>query len=143
MAIPPYVVELRRHIGHALIWLPGVTAVVLRDRAGVDCPELLLVQRADTREWTPVTGIVDPGENPHTCAEREVLEETGVTAVVQRLAWVSASAVVHHPNGDLAQYLDHTFICRYAGGSAHVADDESCDVRWWPLDALPPMAERY
>lgn len=44
---------------------------------------------------------------------------------------------VVHANGDHAQYLAHTFRCRYLGGEAHVADDESLEVRWCPVDTLP------
>ena len=45
-----------------------------------------------------------------------------------------------HANGDRASYLDLTFACTYVSGEAHVADDESRDVRWFPRDALPEMA---
>ncbi len=62
-----------------------------------------------------------------------------MTAAVERLAWVATTDVVTHVNGDLAQYLDHTFLCRYVSGEAHPADDESSDVRWWPLGGLPSM----
>jgi ADP-ribose pyrophosphatase YjhB (NUDIX family) len=138
--VPDFVRELRRHVGSAELWLPGVTAVVVRDS------EVLLMQRADTAEWSPVTGIVDPGEDPGVAARREVLEETGVVVRVDRLAWVQALPRTVHVNGDVASYLDHTFACSYVSGEAHVADDESLAVRWWPLDRLPgmrePLAER-
>ena len=137
MPVPEFVRELRRHVGTAELWLPGVTAVV---RRGTD---VLLVQRSDTGEWTPVTGIVDPGEDPGVAARREVLEETGVRVSVDRLAWVQALPRVTHVNGDLATYLDHTFACSYVDGPAHVADDESTAVRWCPLDDLPPMRPSY
>src|SRR5680860_1364660 len=86
MPVPDFIVDLRRKVGHAELWLPGVTAVVRR----VD--EILLVRRSDNGDWTPVTGIVDPGEQPATAARREVFEETGVTVEVDRLAWVNAHA---------------------------------------------------
>ena len=50
--IPDFIVSLRRQVGQAQLWLPGVTAVVRRS------DEILLVRRADNGEWTPVTGIV-------------------------------------------------------------------------------------
>jgi len=137
MPVPDFVRELRRHVGTAELWLPGVTAVV---RRGAD---VLLVQRSDTGDWTPVTGIVDPGEDPGVAARREVLEETGVRVTVDRLAWVQALPMTTHVNGDLARYLDHTFACSYVGGDEHVADDESSAVRWWPLDGLPPMRSTF
>ena len=134
MPIPEFVVEIRRKIGHDLLWLPGVTAVVRRD------DHLLMVQRADNLTWTPVTGCVDPGEEPATAAVREVLEETGVHVRVERLAMVSAADNwVTHPNGDQSVFLDLAFACRWLEGEPFVGDDESVDVRWWPLDRLPAM----
>lgn len=133
MATPDFILDLRSAVGHTLLWLPGTTAVVLR---GTD---VLLVRRADTGEWTPVTGICDPGEHPADTAVRECLEETGVQVEVELLAWVDVTDVVEYPNGDRSQYVDHTFRCRFVGGEAHVADDESSEVRWFPLSDLPPM----
>ena len=130
MPIPPFVVDLRKHIGHAPLWLIGVTAVVLR-RIGGD-EQVLLVRRADTDEWAPVSGIVEPGQEVAEAAVREVLEE-------QRLVWVSTSASVTHVNGDRAQYVDHTFRMRYIAGEPAVGDDESTDVRWWSTAQLPDM----
>jgi len=135
--IPDFVAELRRHVGHAPLWLPGVTAVVRRD------DEVLLVRRADNGDWTPITGIVEPGEQPAIAAVREVREETGVDVEVERLSWVSVSPPVVHVNGDQAQYLDHCFLCTYVDGEAHVADDESQDVAWFPVDALPQMRPEF
>jgi 8-oxo-dGTP pyrophosphatase MutT (NUDIX family) len=132
--VPDFVLRLRQKIGHDPLWLPGVTAVVLDD------DRVLLVRRADNGAWTPVTGIVDPGEHPADTAVREVLEETGVSCAVDALVWVNVSDPVVHVNGDHAQYLDHTFRCRYLDGVAHVADDESSDVGWFRLDDLPAMA---
>lgn len=135
MPIPDFVRDLRRHIGTAELWLPGVTAVV---RRGAD---VLLVQRSDTGEWAPVTGIVDPGEDPGVAARREVLEETGVEVTVDRLAWVQALPTVTHVNGDRAAYLDHTFACTWVAGDGQVGDDESVAVRWFPAGDLPPMRQ--
>ena len=132
--IPDFVLEIRDKIGSHPLWLPAVTAVITRGE------EILLVRRSDNGEWTPVTGILDPEEQPAAGAAREALEETGVTIRVDRLASTSALPQVTHVNGDLAAYLDLTFACSWVGGEAHVADDESVDVRWWPLDAMPQMS---
>ena len=135
MPIPPFVAELRALVGTHELWLPAVTAVILRG------DEILLTERADNGEWAPVTGILDPGEEPAVGAAREALEETGVVVTVDRLASVSASPQVVHGNGDLGVYLDLTFACTWVSGEARVADDENVDVRWWPVSALPPMAD--
>jgi ADP-ribose pyrophosphatase YjhB (NUDIX family) len=131
--IPDFVLELRKHVGSAQLWMPAVTAVVRRG------PDVLLVRRADNGRWSPVTGILDPGEEPAVGAVREVWEETRVVAAVDRLASVGTTEQVTHSNGDLAVYLDLTFACTWVEGEGEVGDDESVDVAWWPADALPEM----
>ena len=88
-----------------------------------------------------MSGIVDPGEDPGVAARREVLEETGVEVTVDRLAWVQALPPMTHVNGDRAAYLDHTFACTFVSGDAHVGDDESLAVRWFPTADLPQMQQ--
>lgn len=133
MATPDFVLDLRTRIGHDLLWLPGVTAVVVRDH------QLLLVRRADDGQWTPVTGIVDPGEEPAAAAAREVLEEAGVVAEAVRLASIGVTDEVTYANGDRSRYLDLTFRFRYVSGDPHPADGENTDAAWFDLDALPAM----
>ncbi|MCH8627719.1 NUDIX domain-containing protein [Arsenicicoccus piscis] len=142
MPIPPFVVALRRHVGHAPLWLAGVTAVVLRGQPESDL-EVLLVQRSDTGEWGPVTGIIEPGEEAHVSAEREVLEEAGVVAEVERLVWVSSGPLEQHPNGDQAQYLDHTFRMRAVGGEPRRDGDETLAARWFSVYEMPPLRASF
>lgn len=137
MPTPEFVLALREKIGQAPLWMPGVTAVV------VDQTRLLLVRRADNGKWAPVTGIVDPEEEPARAAVREVLEETGVVAEASRLAGVGVSPLRAHANGDLAAYLNLTFRCAYVAGEAKVCDDESVEVGWFERDALPEMCDEH
>ena len=132
LPIPDFVVELRRHVGQAELWMSGVTAVVRRG------DDVLLVRRADNGEWAPVTGIVDPGEEPAACAAREVLWETSVRGA-GRPARIDLGDARRGPIGDRAAYLDQCFACTWVSGEARVGDDESTEVRWWPGAALPPM----
>ena len=97
MATPDFILELRAKIGTHPLWLSGITAVVQRDNG-----DLLLVRRADNGNWTPVTGIIDPGEEPAVAAEREVLEEADIRATVVRLAIIQTTAEHVYPNGDRA-----------------------------------------
>jgi ADP-ribose pyrophosphatase YjhB (NUDIX family) len=133
--VPEFILEIREMIGTHPLWLPGVTAVIRRE------DEVLMVRRSDNGAWTPVTGIVDPGEEPAVAAAREALEETGVVISVDRLASTSVMREVVYDNGDRASYLDLTFACTWVSGEAYVADDESTDVRWWPVNGLPPMSD--
>ncbi|HWS57705.1 MAG TPA: NUDIX domain-containing protein [Actinotalea sp.] len=132
MAVPEFVLRLRRDVGHDLLWLPGVSAVVLDEDGRV-----LLGRRADNGRWAVPSGILEPGEEPAVAIAREVLEETGVRVEVLTLTAVSTTRPVHYPNGDVTQYLDVCFWCRPVGGQAHVADDESLEVAWFAPDALP------
>jgi 8-oxo-dGTP pyrophosphatase MutT (NUDIX family) len=130
---PDFVEALRRHVGQAELWLPGVTAVVRRGE------ELLLVRRRDNGQWGPVGGIVEPAEEPAVTAQRETLEETGVTIRVDRLASIGVTDPVVYPNGDRVVYLDHTFACTWLAGEAHVADEESTEIGWFHRDHLPEL----
>lgn len=133
MATPEFIVQLRQKIGHDLLWLPGCTAVVIHRG------KVLLGRRADNGDWGLITGIVEPGEDPGVAARRECLEETGVEIEVAALVRVKAGDVVRFPNGDRCQFLDHTFLCHYVSGEPRVADDESLEVGWYDLEALPPL----
>lgn len=139
MATPDFVLDLRAKIGHDLLWLSGVTAVVLREASAGR--EVLLVKRADTGAWTPVTGIIDPGEEPAVAGAREVLEEAGVVAAPQALTAVRALPPMQYANGDRSQYLDLTFRFAYVSGDPHPADGENTDARWFAEDALPPLSQ--
>ncbi|MFE3267056.1 NUDIX domain-containing protein [Streptomyces sp. NPDC059215] len=136
MATPDFIRTIRASAGHQLLWLPGVTAVVLDDEDRV-----LLGRRSDTGKWSVIGGIPDPGEQPAACAVREVLEETAVHCVVERVVLVQALDPVTYANDDTCQFMDVTFRCRAVGGEARVNDDESLEVGWFPVDALPELNE--
>lgn len=137
MPTPPFIVDLRASIGHAPLWLMGANALVVRG------DEVLLVRRSDTGEWAPISGIVDPGEHPSETAVREALEEAGVVIEVERLLWTVVMDEITYPNGDRCRFLDHGFRARWVSGEPYVADEESTEVAWFPVDALPsPRQDR-
>ncbi|AKK11533.1 NUDIX hydrolase [Corynebacterium uterequi] len=141
MPVPEFITEIRSKIGHDPLWLPGVTAVVLRDSTTDSvwaAPEVLLVRRSDNGAWTPVTGISEPGEDPDVTAVREVAEETGLTATVEALVGVGATDTITHVNGDVATYLSVVMRLSVVGDDTPVVgDDESTDVGWFPVTHLP------
>ncbi|NGO41602.1 NUDIX hydrolase [Streptomyces ureilyticus] len=136
MATPDFITAIRATAGQQLLWLPGVTAIVLDDEDRV-----LLGRRSDTRRWSVIGGIPDPGEQPAACAVREVYEETAVRCVAERVVLVQALEPLTYENGDICQFMDITFRCRAVGGEARVNDDESLEVGWFPVDALPELNE--
>jgi ADP-ribose pyrophosphatase YjhB (NUDIX family) len=137
MPTPKFILDLREKIGHDLLWLTGITGVVLND-----ADEVLLVRRADTGRWSLVAGILEPGEQPAVGLVREIEEETAVRAVVDRLVSVESLPPASYPNGDQVQFLDLCFRCRPLSGEPRVNDDESLEVRWWSLNDLPDLSDR-
>ncbi|MFC0849811.1 NUDIX domain-containing protein [Streptomyces noboritoensis] len=136
MATPDFIREIRASAGHQLLFLPGVSVVVFDDEGRV-----LLGRRVDSGEWSIIGGIPEPGEQPAETAVREVYEETAVRCVVERVVLVDALRPVTYPNGDRCQFMDICLKCRAVGGEARVNDDESLEVGWFPVDALPGLDE--
>ena len=132
MTTPKFILDLRAKVGHDLLWLTGITGVVLDDDQRV-----LLVRRADNGRWSLPAGILEPGEQPAIALRREIEEETGVEAEVVRLLSVETLAPSSYPNGDKVQFVDLCFHCHWLSGEARVNDDESLEVGWFPVTELP------
>ncbi|MDF2665442.1 MAG: pyrophosphohydrolase including oxidative damage repair enzyme [Microbacterium sp.] len=130
MPTPDFVLELRRLVGTRPLPLVGVTAVVERDGA------VLLGRRSDNGRLTPITGIVDPGEEPADAAVREAEEEAGVRIRADRLAWVHQIPRVTYANGDQSDYLDLVFACTWLSGEPEPVDGEMTEVGWHPVAQL-------
>ncbi|GAB3712166.1 NUDIX hydrolase [Nocardiopsis oceani] len=137
MPVPDFLKKLRAHVGHDLLPLVGVTAVVLDPEGRV-----LLHRRSDDGRWATPGGILEPGEQPAQAVVREVWEETGVEVAVERLASVVAEDPYTYPNGDQVQILDLAFRCRPVGGEIRIDGDESLDAGWFGPDGMPEMVER-
>lgn len=137
MSTPKFIRDIRATAGHQLLLLPGISAVVFDDAGRV-----LLQRRVDNGRWGIIGGIAEPGEEPAATAVREVYEETAVHCVAERVVLVQAmKKPVVYPNGDQCQFLDVSFRCRATGGEARVNDEESLEVGWFALDALPDMLD--
>lgn len=148
MPTPDFIASLREKIGHAPLWLPAVTAVVMRD-VPPDAPiwavpEVLLVKRIDNGAWTPVCGISDPNEEPNITAIRAVKEETLLDTRVEALLGVGQVGPVTYPNGHVASYMDTAMRLSVVGDDIpQVGDDESSDVGWFQISQLPQIAPRF
>src|SRR5581483_5544181 len=106
MALSDYMKRLRGCVGHDLLVIPCVAAVV-RAPEGV-----LLLKRSDDGRWALPGGAIDPGEAPAQALVREVYEETGLRVRPLRLLGVfGAFPDFRHvyPNGDAVQVIASVF----------------------------------
>ncbi len=138
MPTPSYITDIRATYGQGRLLLPGVSAVVVRQDTGAT--QILLTRRSDTGRWSLPAGIVEPFEQPAAAMIRELWEETRVVAVAERLALLVTDPDQVYPNGDRCQFVAMCFRCRYVSGEAVVGDEESLDVDWFDVDALPELS---
>jgi ADP-ribose pyrophosphatase YjhB (NUDIX family) len=92
--------------------------------------------------WRPPGGGIKPGEDFALGAEREALEETGLTVRLERYL-VATSATFRHKQIDLP-WRTHVFLARTDDTELAPRDaDEIAGARWGTLDELAgPLRER-
>lgn len=128
MPMSPYVRELRTRVGHDLLLLPAVTAVI---RSGTT---FLLARQRGSDLWGMIGGGVEPGEHPHDAVAREVREELGIDAVVGRVigSYGGPDLVAEYPNGDRVSYVTTAYECALPGSAElSFTDDEIVEAGWF------------
>ncbi len=110
-----------------------VHAIVERDGA------LLLVKRAprllEGGKWGLPGGFLDRNETISQGVLRELREETGWEGQVLSLLRVNSRP--DRPGEDRQNVAFDLVIAAHRQSGA--SDDESTEIRWFPLDALPPL----
>ncbi|APT92166.1 DNA mismatch repair protein MutT [Corynebacterium phocae] len=142
MSTPEYITALREKVGHQQLFLPSVTAVIVRDvpmGASVwEVPSTLLARRADTGDWAPVAGICEPGEDLAATAIREVKEEVGLDARVEALLGAGKVGPVTYANGDECMFMDTTLrLSVDPAAEPVVSDEENLEAGWFSVAHLP------
>ena len=131
---------LRRFVGQDPLILVGASGCV-RDEGG----RILLVRRTDDGNWSVPAGAMELGERIDATLVREVWEETGLEVEPVRLIGVYSGPRFFwvYPNGDPVYVVTAWFDCRIVGGSPHPDRHETSEVRFFPIDALPPLLPRH
>lgn len=135
-----YIQWLRSKIGHRKVPLVFTCAIIYND-AG----EILWQQRSDFGWWGLPGGSVELNENLTACLKREIQEETGLQVVIERLLGVYSSPDfdIRYPNGDEAQQVTFTFVCRLSGGELNADNNETLALSWKDVNDLPETAPWY
>lgn len=105
-----------------------------------DRSQVLLTLHAKAGRWFQFGGHLEPGDSGLAeGALREATEESGVPGLELDPVPVHLD---EHPvtfcgEPGLVHHLDVRFVAVAPAGAVPVVSEESTDVRWWPVDALP------
>ena len=107
--------------------------------------QVLLTLHAKAQEWFQFGGHIEPDDaGVAEAALREVSEESGLAGLsldpsplhldTHEVPFCRGAAT-----GDdrVTRHLDVRFLAVAPAGARPVVSEESADVRWWPVDALP------
>ena len=133
-----YVAAMRARVGHDLLMLPAVTAVIR------DGDRFLFARHADSGRWGFIGGSVEPGEQPADAVAREVREEIGVDIRLIGIigAYGGEELIVTYPTGDRVAYVTTAYSCELRG-AARPDLEEILETDWFTreeIDALPLVA---
>ncbi|MFI8526690.1 NUDIX hydrolase [Promicromonospora sukumoe] len=120
--------------------LTASTVVLSHDGA-----QVLLTLHAKARRWFQLGGHLEAGDvTPAAAAAREAREESGIAGLVLDAVPVHLDEHVvpfcRPGTGDPARpvhHLDVRFVAVAPADAETAVSDESLDLRWWPVDALP------
>lgn len=131
-----YIEELRALVGKRPLILVGAGVCVL-DKSN----QVLLQRRGDNGLWSAPGGTMELGESLEQTARRELLEETGLAAGELKLFSFTSGPEFHYvyPNGDEVYFVSARFVTREVWGELRVDGEETLELRYFPLEALPEV----
>lgn len=116
--------------------IPGTAVVVLNDSR----TDIVLHLRDDWPMWSLPGGRPEFGESISQTVVRETREETGLDVAIQRLIGIYSDPdqwIFSYPDGNVSHAFAAAFECVVVSGTLMPNGDDSLDVKWFPLDALP------
>ncbi|HGA1023011.1 TPA: NUDIX domain-containing protein [Bacillus cereus] len=139
MSMSLYYKKIREQLGHELIFMPSVAAVIKNEQGE------LLFQYPGGEYWSLPAGAIEPGETPEEAVVREVWEETGLKVQVKKQKGVFGGERFHHiyPNGDQVEYIVVVFECEVISGKLKSIDGESLKLQYFSFSEKPTLALPY
>ena len=101
---------------------------------------VLLTLHAKAGLWLQFGGHFEPGdESVLAAATREAREESGIVDLElhPELAHLDRHALLASGFGRCSEHLDLRYVGVTDDEAGYAVSDESLDVAWWPVDALP------
>lgn len=141
MPLSPYLRSLRERVGHDLLLVPAVSAVI----TNID-GHILLARSHGDEQWALIGGGLEPGEEPKEAIEREIREELGLAPIVGEIIGVygGESMFITYPNGDQCAYVTTAYRCSLAAGEFTLEEEELSDVELFaPADIAALDTQAY
>ena len=118
--------ELRPRVGVGVLILNAEKRVLLG----------LRVSSHGAGEWAFPGGHIEFGDTIFEAAQREVLEETGLT--ISNFELISVCDELRYVHSDNKHYINIGVLGAYEGGEPQIVEPDKCLAwQWFALDALP------
>jgi 8-oxo-dGTP pyrophosphatase MutT (NUDIX family) len=136
----------REYLGHLArhpdgVWRDGPPAHLTASCFVLDplAEQVLLALHRKGGFWVQLGGHCEPGDaDLAAAARREAREESGLADVDLLPGPVDLDRhVLPAAFGRCREHLDVAFVATAPSGAVPAVSDESHDVAWWPVDALP------
>ncbi|MGE6961834.1 NUDIX hydrolase [Bacillus thuringiensis] len=140
MSMSLYYKKIREQLGHELIFMPSVAAVIKNEQGEI------LFQYPGGEYWSLPAGAIEPGETPEEAVIREVWEETGLKVQVKKQKGVFGGEEFRYTyaNGDKVEYIVVVvFECEVTSGKLKSIDGESLKLQYFSFSEKPTLALPY
>lgn len=139
MSMSLYYKKIREQLGHELIFMPSVAAVIKNEQGEI------LFQYPGGEYWSLPAGAIEPGETPEEAVIREVWEGTGLKVQVKKQKGVFGGEEFRYTyaNGDKVEYIVVVFECEVTSGKLKSIDGESLKLQYFSFSEKSTLALPY